>query len=176
MQLNPSTPRAIISRTFLAAFVIASLATDAPAADLFKGTGSLGAEKASFAHGIGIFTGKSPAVLIGFFTTPLSADDKEGALREALLNVGQKPYIVLRLSFPEGAKTAAHLNQCEVDFFKFKQMQQVVGTSASECGVVELGGDLRAGGVVHGKLKMARPAGNTWDWDLKFTATLLRAK
>jgi hypothetical protein len=164
-----------LKRTCVAAVVSASLATVGWAGDTVKGTGSLGAEKASFAHGMGIFTGKSPAVLIGFFAKPLSASDQAGALKEGLLNVGQEPYLVLRLSFPEGAKTAAHLDRCEVDFFNFKQMQQVVGSSASECGVTELGGDLRAGGVVHGKLKMDRPQGKTWDWDLEFTSTLLRA-
>jgi len=36
--------------------------------------------------------------------------------KERLLNVSDKPYMVPRLGFPEGAKTAAHLDRWEVDF------------------------------------------------------------
>jgi hypothetical protein len=81
---------------------------------------------------------------------------------------------VLRLSFPETATSAAVIDGCEIDYFGYVAKIHQFGERAQDCGVVELGGDLRAGGTVHGRLKGSgkNDGDKTHAWDLDFATTL----
>jgi hypothetical protein len=63
---------------------------------------------------------------------------------------------------------------CELDYFNYKDGIHQFQNIASACGVAELAGDLRAGGVVHGKLKGTEKSdgGKTHAWELEFATTL----
>jgi len=162
----------IASRIFLATLILASPAI-AQAADALKGTAVLKGQSASFTNGLGVLDAKG-RVRVFFFAAPLKAGDEAKILGGDFLNVSEAPYVRLTLGFPDGAKTAAHLEQCGLDFLSYKEMQQVM-LEGAECGVLELKGDLRAGGVVQGKLKAA-PPGKSYSWDLSFSTTLRREK
>ena len=127
------------------------------------------------AHGLGILHKTGRDVSIGFFAGPLSAPDEATIVKEGFLNAGgDAPYLVVKLSFPTGAKDVTKLAMCELDYFNYKGGIHQYQDMAPACGVVLLSGDLRAGGVVHGKLKGATKGdgGKGHTWDLEFTTTL----
>lgn len=139
----------------------------APAADTLLGTASLNEQKVRFTHGLGTWKAAKREVSLGFFTSTSSAADG--------------PHVVLDLTFEEGATKAAvdGVAGCHIGLYKFKDGPLDYNGFASQCGIAELSGDLRPGGVVSGKLKgeslfkgFASLPTKAASWDLSFMATL----
>ena len=164
-----------LKRSWILGLFLAGLSTVALSADAVKGTAALSGQSVTFTYGFGIWNGKDRPVVIGFFPKPLSAADQAAALTDNFLNSGgNDPYVVLRLSFPETAANAAKIDGCEIDYFGYAAHIHQFVERASDCGVVELAGDLRLGGVVHGHLKGSgkNDDDKTHTWDLDFATTL----
>ena len=92
------------------------------------------------------------------------------------------PNVRLDLTFKEGANRAdlSSFESCHILFAGFEIGIFDWNAFAGGCGPVEFSGDLRAGAVVHGKLKgrgQAYPRSDgsrpTYTWDVDFTATLI---
>jgi hypothetical protein len=179
--VSPFAVRAIA----LAAAVFLTHAGPAPAADAVSGRASLNAQTITLAHGLGVLGTKERSVVLGLFTAVPSPADAAAAARDGIDEAfgvnsqGKGAYVLVKLGFPDGETRADHLNVCEIDFYNFTDSPlQTMWLGADQCGVTELGGDLRPGGVVHGKMKGPReaPTGKQYTWDLDFTTTLRAGK
>jgi hypothetical protein len=169
----------------LAAAGFLTHAAPLPAADAVAGQASLNAQTITLAHGLGVLGTRDRSVVLGLFTAAPSAVDAAAARKEGIdeafgVNSQAKgAYVLVKLGFPDGATRADHLNVCEINFYNFTDSPlQTMWLGADQCGVTELGGDLRPGGVVHGKMKGPRetPTGKRYTWDLDFTTTLQAGK
>jgi hypothetical protein len=169
----------------LAAAALLTQPAPARAADAVSGHASLNAQSITLAHGFGFWNPARRNVELGLFAAPPAAADVKAALADGIdsafgvTSPAKGAYVLLKLGFPEGATRADHLNVCEINFYDFADSpMQTMWLGAEQCGVVELGGDLRPGGVVHGRLKgpLETPTGKTYTWDLTFTTTLLARK
>jgi hypothetical protein len=167
------------------AFLFVACATSAGAADAVSGTARLNAQSVTLAHGIGFLDAKKQGVTLGLFAAAPSAADAAAAAKGGIddtfgVNSPAKgAYVLLKLSFPAGAARAEHVGVCEINFYNFADSPlQTMWLGDDQCGVTELGGDLRPGGVVHGKLKggSKETSGKTYAWDLAFTTTLQPGK
>ena len=165
----------------LAAAGLLTHAASLPAADSVSGRASLNAQAISPAHGLGLLDPAGRSVVLGLFTAAPSAAEAAAAQKEGIDSTfgvsspARGAYVLVKLGFPAGATRADHLNVCEINFYNFADSPlQTMWLGADQCGVTELGGDLRAGGVVHAKLKGPReaPTGKQYTWDLDFTVTL----
>jgi hypothetical protein len=145
----------------------ATLAAPAPAADGLAGSASLNAEKATFTHGVATWHAKERELSLGFFPGPPLGEEK--------------PHLVVELVFNEGTTKAAAdaVMGCHMGFYGFKDGPFDNNGGSGTCGVAELGGELKDGGLVTGKLKGAAefPAmgplkAKSTAWETTFTATL----
>jgi hypothetical protein len=170
----------LVAVAFLACAPPATAAPPA-SADAVSGSASLNAQTVTLAHGLGVWSAKHKSASVGFFAAPPSAADVKASLAGGIddafgVTTQQKgAYVLLKLGFPEGAARADHLSVCEINFYDFADSPlQTMWLGAEGCGATELGGDLRPGGVVHGKLAGACDAstGKKCRWDLTFTTTL----
>ena len=169
---------------------VLTAAASGGAADSFTGKAALAGESASFGHGIaalepGRFSMDGHRVSVAFFTQAL-----DGALQKATTTDdvssmdGKGLRVVLDLNFKKGATKATPetYNGCHIGYHGFKASPLNHGDNANgpkSCGLLELSGDLKPGGVVRAKLKGANaglgPTPQPLDWDFSFVATL-RAK
>ena len=167
------------------AFAVFGAAASAGAANAVSGTASLNAQTITLAHGFGLLDAKGRGIALGLFAAPPSAADAAGAAKDGIdetfgVTSPQKgAYVLLKLGFPAGTAALAHVGVCEINFYNFADSPlQTMWMGDEQCGVTELSGDLKAGGVVHGKLKGAgkESNGKAYAWDLAFTTTLQSGK
>ena len=165
----------------LAALVLACTVSAEPA-DTVSGQASLNAQVVDLAHGLAFL---GPRHNVGLFAATPSAADTATAVRDGIdsafgvTSPAKGAYVLLKLSFPKGAIRADQVDMCEINFYNFTDSpQQTMWLGADKCGVVEVGGDLKPGGVVHGRLKgpAEPPSGKKYTWDLAFTTTLQAGK
>jgi hypothetical protein len=165
--------------------VLLASSVTAWAADSLQGTITAGTQKVTLSHGLASIDAKG-AVFVGFFGAPLNAEDQKAALRDyyPLTGIFKAPHLMLDLSFNPGAKRAQldAFGTCHYGFLGFEAGIFDFNNVLDDCGPVAFSGDLKPGGVIHGKLKghAKRDADGggpaaTFVWDVEFTATL-RAK
>jgi hypothetical protein len=165
-------------------FIAAAGAASAGAADAVSGTAKLNAQAVTLAHGMGFIAANKPNVTLGLFAAAPSAADAAAATRAGIddtfgvTSPAKGAYVLLKLSFAPGTAKAEHVGVCEVNFYNFADSPlQSMWLGDDQCGVSELGGDLRPGGVLHGRLKGAsESSGKSYSWDLAFTTTLQPGK
>jgi hypothetical protein len=161
------------------AFVLVGGNSPAQAADRFLGNITVDAEKVSLTHGLALTDGTT--VTVRFYGAPLDAKDEAWAVKSmgVLYGVFRDPNVRLDLSLKKGATHAdpASFAGCHVGFYRFKAGLYDFNTN-SDCGLLELDGDVKVGGVVRGRLKghtEGFPEGGhrpSYAWDIDFTATL----
>jgi hypothetical protein len=178
MHAHRWTPR------ILAAAGLALLAGRAAlAADVYTGTITGDAQKVAFTHGLA-WLHSSNVVSVGLYQATPDAKERARAVAHGGNNFGvfAVPNVRFDLVFKEDARHAdeASFDSCHILFAELAVGIYDLNAFADECGIVELRGDLRPGGVVHGKLKgkveaYPRPDGSrpTYTWDVDFTATLI---
>jgi hypothetical protein len=175
----------VLPYAVLAAAALSTYAAPVGAADAISGSASLNAQTVALAHGFGVWSAKTKSASIGLFAKAPGAAQTATALDEGIDSAfgvrepANGAYVLLKLGFPAGAPRADHLNVCEIDFYNFADSpEQTMWLGNEQCGVIELSGDLRPGGVVHGKLKgtSTQTTGKKYTWDLAFTATLQAGK
>jgi hypothetical protein len=166
-------------------------AASGSAADSFSGKAVWGSESATFGHGFAVlapgrFSTDGHRVSVAFFTQALDGVQQKSTNTEDVLNMEAKgPRIVLDLNIKKGATQATPetYNGCHIAYLGFKGSPMTHGDNASgakSCGLLELSGDLKPGGVVRAKLKGAKEAlaitGMTpsppFSWEFSFVATL----
>ena len=155
----------------------------ARAADVYHGTITGDTQKVTFTHGLAWIDARRN-VSVGFYES--APDERERA--RAMANGGSNfgvfavPNVRVDLSFKEGATRAdlSSFESCHILFAEFKIGIFDWNAFAGGCGPVELGGELKPGAVVHGKLKgraEAYPRNDgtrpTYTWDVDFTATVI---
>jgi hypothetical protein len=165
------------------AAALVACAAPARAADAVSGTASLNAQAITLAHGFGFVDAKHNVTLGLFAKAPAPADAASAAKAGiddtfGVTSPQKGAYVLLKLSFPAGTTRAEHVGMCEIDFYNFADSPlQAMWMGDEQCGVSELGGDLKPGGVVHGKLKGGSQDSNKkYTWDLAFTTTLQAGK
>ena len=170
-------------RSWIMAAALTVLAGPAvQAADTIVGSITADAQKVAFSHGFA-WTEKPGTLSIGFFRTDPDAKEQARARAHGGNDFGVflVPYVRMDLSFNEGSTTAdlASFDNCHILFAKFDAGIFDQNAFKPGCGVVALSGDLKAGGIVHGKLKgraeaFPRSDGTrpVYTWDVDFTATL----
>jgi hypothetical protein len=163
------------------AIAVFGAAASAGAADAVSGTAGLNAQTITLAHGFGLLDAKGRGIALGLFASPPGDADAAAAATNGIddtfgVTSPQKgAYVLLKLGFPAGTARLEHVGVCEIDFYNFADSPlQTMWMGDDQCGVTELGGDLKAGGVVHGKLKGGgtESNGKKYTWDLAFTTTL----
>lgn len=176
--------RSHAQRAASALAVVLACAALAEPADTVSGKASLNAQAIDLAHGFA-FLGPRKDVNVGLFAATPSAADTATAVRDGIdsafgvTSPAKGAYVLLKLNFPKGATRADHVDMCEIDFYNFADSpEQTMWLGADQCGVVEIGGDLEPGGVVHGRLKgpAEPPRGKKYTWDLVFSTTLQAGK
>jgi hypothetical protein len=152
--------------TIVVVFLV-GLGDNALTDDRLHGTATLNMQKASFARGVAIWKGEKREVSLGFFASAPSAS--------------RSPHMVLDLTFGEGVKKAfaPAIAGCHIGFRDYKDSPLDLNGFARQCGIVDLSGDLKPGGIVSGSLKgeyvfkgFGSMPTKTATWDLSFTATL----
>jgi hypothetical protein len=180
-------------KTTVSAVVLGVLAAAASgsAADNFTGKAAWGSESATFGHGFAVlapgrFSTDGHRVSVAFFTQALDSALQKATTTEDVPNMdGKGLRVLLDLNIKKGATqaTPATYNGCHIAYLGFKQSPMTHGDNASgatSCGLLELSGDLKPGGVVRAKLKATQPgmaiSGMTpqppFSWELSFVATL----
>jgi hypothetical protein len=169
----------------LGAALVLLLSIYALAEDKIQGTISADAQKVTLTHGVAAID-KKGSVSVRLLGAVPSAREEARALAESgeISGVFAAPNALVELSFKSGATRAdlASFESCHVGFHEFQAGLFDWSGFSKQCGVTELSGDLKPGGVVHGKLKgqaqgyppQSGPA-PVYTWDVDFTATL-RAK
>ena len=160
--------------------------TAVQAADRLQGSFALDDHKETLAHGLAWVDAKG-TVSVGFFTQEM-VDPKDVARaikgEGAVYGPFDKPNVTIDLRFKKGASRAelASFESCSIAFWGFGLGPFTWNANGAGCGPVELGGGLKPGSVVRGKLKgqgeaLPRENGHKplYTWDVDFTATL-RAK
>ena len=154
----------------------------APAADSYSGTIGADTQKVTFTHGFA-WTAKPLEISVGLYRA--DPNEKEQARARArggaYFGVFDAPNALLDLTFKEGSTQAslASFESCHILFAQFDAGIYDWNAFKPGCGAVEFSGDLKAGGVVHGKLKgradaYPRKDGTipVYTWDVDFTTTL----
>jgi hypothetical protein len=169
---------------------VLTIAATGGAADSFTGKAALAGESATFGHGIAVlappqFSTDGSRVSVAFFTQALDGDLQKATTTEDVSSMdGKGPRIVLDLNIKKGATQATPetYNGCHIGYHGFKESPLNHGDNANgpkSCGLLELSGDLKPGGVVRAKLKGAHEGlGSTpkpLSWDFSFVATLRAA-
>ena len=182
-------------KTPVSAFVLGVLTIAAPAgaADSFSGRAALSGESATLGHGFAVlapalFSTDGHRVSVAFFTQALDGALLKTTTTDDVSSMdGKGLRVVLDLNFKKGATQATPetYNGCNIGFHGFKESPLNHGDNANgakSCGLLELSGDLKPGGVVRFKLKDAKAglpfSGRTpkpYSWDLSFVATLRAA-
>jgi hypothetical protein len=150
--------------------------------DRIQGTISANGQKATLTHGLAAID-KKGTVSVWLLGAAPNAGEEAQALKESgeISGVFAAPNAVVELSFKSGATRAdlAAFESCHVGFHEFKVGRFDWSGFSKQCGVTELSGDLKPGGVVHGKLEgraegYPPPSGPppVYTWDVDFTATL----
>jgi hypothetical protein len=161
------------------------------AADSFSGKATWGSESATFGHGFAVlepgrFSTDGHRVSVAFFTQPLDGALQKATTTEGVPNMDAKGLrMVLDLNIKKGATLATPetYNGCHIAYLGFKGSPMTWGDNANgakSCGLLELSGDLKPGGIVRAKLKGAQPgmaiSGMTpqppYSWEFSFVATL----
>src|SRR5262245_45430496 len=145
------------TRRSLAMAGLALLASPAArAADVYKGTIGADAQKVTFTHGMAWLHAKN-VVSVGLFQATPDAKERARAMAHGGNNFGvfAVPNVRLDLVFKEGTTRADldSFDNCHILFAEFAIGIYDLNAFSGGCGVVELSGDLKAGGVLHGKLK-----------------------
>ena|SRR5688572_26740977 len=169
---------------------VLTIAATGGAADSFTGKAALAGESASFGHGIatlepGRFSTDGHRVSIAFFTQPLDGVLQKATTTDDVSSMdGKGLRVVLDLNIKKGATKATPetYNGCHIGYHGFKESPLNHGDNANgpkSCGLLELSGDLKPGGVVRAKLKGANaglgPTPKPLDWDFSVVATLRAA-
>lgn len=179
-------------KTTVPAVVVGVLAITATggAADSFTGKAALAGESATFGHGIAVlappqFSTEGSRVSVAFFTQALDGVLQKATTTDDVSSMDEKgPRVVLDLSIKKGATQATPetYNGCHIGYLGFEASPLNHGDNANgptSCGLLELSGDLKPGGVVRAKLKGAHEGlGSTpkpVSWDFSFVATLRAA-
>jgi hypothetical protein len=166
-------------------------AASGSAADSFTGKAAWGSESATFGHGFAVlapgrFSTDGHRVSVAFFTQALDGALQKATTTEDVPNMDTKGLrMVLDLNIKKGATQATPetYNGCHIAYLGFKESPMTHGDNASgakSCGLLELSGDLKPGGVVRAKLKGVQPgmaiSGMTprppFSWEFSFVATL----
>jgi hypothetical protein len=163
----------------------AGLLTSAPAraADTFAATITADAQKVVFTHGMAWIDGKGK-LWVGLYKTEPNAAEQARALKGGgnIFGVFDVPNVTMDLSFKDGTTRAdlASFESCHINFSRFDAGIGIFDLNAftKSCGPVAFSGDLKAGSVIHGKLKgtgQGFPDKNgkqpVYTWDVDFTAT-----
>jgi hypothetical protein len=162
------------------AIALVGAASPSQAADKFLGSITVDSEKVSLTHGLALTDGAM--VTVHFYGAPLDAKDEAWAVKSegVLYGVFKDPNVRLDLSLKRGTTRAdpASFAGCHVGFYRFKAGLYDWNSNGADCGLLELNGDVKVGGVVHGRLKghtEGFPEGGhrpSYAWDIDFTATL----
>jgi hypothetical protein len=169
---------------------VLAIAANGGAADSFTGKAALAGESATFGHGIAVlappqFSTDGSRVSVAFFTQALDGALQKATTTEDVSSMdGKGPRIVLDLNIKKGATQATPetYNGCHIGYHGFKESPLNQGDNANgpkSCGLLELSGDLKPGGVVRARLKGAKeglgPTPKPLSWDFSFVATLRAA-
>ncbi len=164
----------------LAAAVLALAA--APAGDTYTATAALDGQRAPFAHGLAFWNAAKGEASVGFFGAAPDAAFEAKAKKVGLCcGNTEGAYVVLDLQFEKGAPRASAkaFSSCHIAFLGFKASPFDWNAAASGCGLVEITGDLKPGGVLRGTLKGSGKsqafgpfAAKAYEWDFRFAATL----
>jgi hypothetical protein len=170
-----------------AALVISSLLVLASvpgrAEDKFLATITADNQKVAFTHGLAWIDAKG-VISIGLYNAAPNAKEEARALAGGgnIFGVFDVPNVQLDLDFDKAPRAdLAAFSSCHVGFREFSAGIFDWNAFKGGCGPVEFSGDLKPGGVVHGKLKGRAEgfptAGHApvYTWDVDFTVTL-RAK
>jgi hypothetical protein len=169
----------------LAAALVLLVSVYALAEDKIRGTIAADAQTVTLTHGLAAVD-KKGTVLVRLLGAAPDAREEARALEGGgeIFGVFAAPNALVELSFKSGATRAdlASFESCHVGFYELEGGRFDWSGFSKQCGVTELSGDLKPGGVVHGKLKgqaqgyppQSGPA-PVYTWDVDFTATL-RAK
>jgi hypothetical protein len=166
----------------------ALLATSpARAADTYSGTITAGAQKVVFTHGFAWIDAKG-RVSVGFYKSDPTPEEQARAMKDggSIFGVFDATNVTVDLNFKEGSAQAdlASFESCHINFWKFDVGVGTFdwNTSGKGCGPIEFSGPLKAGSVIHGKLKGTAEGfpgkdgkAPVYTWDVAFTATV-RAK
>jgi len=153
------------------------------AADTFAATITADAQKIVFTHGMAWIDGKG-TLSVGLYKTEPNAAEQARALKGGgnIFGVFEAPNVTIDLSFKDGTTRAdaAAFESCHINFSHFAADIGIfdLNAFAKSCGPVAFSGDLKAGSVIHGKMKgtgQGFPDKNgkqpTYTWDVDFTAT-----
>ena len=176
-----TTHRSWTTTSVLAGAVLLA-AAPAPAADSYSGTIGADAQKVTFTHGFA-WTAKPLEISVGLYRADPNEKEQARARARGGADTGvfDAPNVRLDLTFEEGSAQAslASFESCHILFARFDAGIYDWNAFKPGCGAVELSGDLKAGGVVHGRLKgraEAYPRANgsipIYTWDVDFTVTL----
>lgn len=169
----------------LVAILVCLAGVSAAADDKIQATITADAQKVMLTHGLAAID-KKGTVSVRLLGAAPNAREEARALGDGgdVFGVFEAPNAVVELSFTSGATRAelASFESCHVGFYELEAGRFDWSGFSKQCGVTEVSGDLKPGGVVHGKLK-GRAEGfppksgppPVYTWDVDFTATL-RAK
>jgi hypothetical protein len=157
----------------------------AHAADKIQASISGNAQKVVFTHGLGMIDSKGK-VYVRLLGAEPNAKELTRAMQDdgGIFGVFNSPKSTVDLDFKTGTTRAdlASFESCHVGFYEFEIGIFDWNAFSKGCGPIEFSGDLKVGGVLHGKLKgqgegyhaEGQPA-RIYAWDVDFTVTL-RAK
>jgi hypothetical protein len=168
----------------LSGFMVGTSAI-ARAQDKIQGTFKAIAQQVVLTHGFGWIDGKH-TVSVAFLGAAPNPKEQARAMEDSGPNFGvlAAPNMIVKLDFKEGAARAetTSFQFCHILYGGFAQGPFSRTADAGGCGLLELRGDLKPGGTVHGKLKgetegMSMPgeAKRVFAWDVDFTV-VVRAK
>lgn len=151
------------------------------AEDKIQGTISGNAQKVTFTHGLGMIDSKG-GVYVRLLGAAPNAKELARAMQDGgdIFGVFDAPNSTVDLNFKTGTARAdlASFESCHIGFYRFDVGIFDWNAFSNGCGPIEFSGDLKVGGVLHGKLKGNRAPGDAarvYAWDVDFTVTL-RAK
>jgi hypothetical protein len=154
----------------------------ARAADTFAAKITANAQTVTFSHGMAWIDGKGK-VWFGFYKADPNPAEQARAMKGGgnIFGVFETPNVTVDLSFKEGATRAdlGSFESCHINFSHFAADLGIFDWNAfaQGCGPVAFSGDLKAGSVVHAKLKGQAEgypnkdgSKNIYTWDVDVTA------
>ncbi|HEV7501916.1 MAG TPA: hypothetical protein VGQ33_18005 [Vicinamibacteria bacterium] len=167
----------------LAGALVLSVAASARAADTYHGTITGDAQTVTLTHGLAWIDSKG-RVSVGFYKTTPNAAEQARALKDggAIFGIFDVPNVTVEMDFNPGSTRAdlASFSSCHIGFSRLDIGIFDYNAFSKSCGPIEFSGALKAGSVVHGKLKgraeaFPRKDGGkpVYTWDVDFTATLI---
>ncbi|HWX24677.1 MAG TPA: hypothetical protein VN083_06515 [Vicinamibacteria bacterium] len=170
---------------FVMSGVLLGSSSTSRAQDKIQGTFKGPTQEVTLSHGFAWIDGKH-TVSVAFFGAAPNAKEQARAMQDGgpIFGVFDAPNVTVRVDFKEGATRAETkaFAFCHILYSGFAGGPFAWNSDTGGCGLLELGGDLKPGGTVHGKLKgqaeaMSMPgeAKRVFAWDVDFTV-VVRAK